>query len=805
MKQNTIDIFMPLDATDDIQSLVKQFGAIKPFAHLWLWTAKPCEGALPSNVSLLAVNSLTNTKLFRDMAERASADFVLYLAKPNVVVDAEALQALCESMPADASMAYAHYRKFVDGTVVDAPTIDSLEGALRNDFDFGPAILLRTSALKEYLVMEPEEYEYAGFYQLRLALERVGKIHHFNGYLSQESESDNRKSGEKQFDYVNPAQRNVQVEMERACTAHLKAVGALLPPCKYRNIDLSVGDFTVEASVIIPVLNRESTIADAVKSVLAQETSFKFNILVVDNHSTDRTSEIIDSFDDERVVHIIPEARNLGIGGCWNLAVNDSRCGRFAVQLDSDDIYSSETTLQKVVDEFYRQQCAMLVGTYRICDFELNTLPPGVIDHREWTEDNGRNNALRINGLGAPRAFYTPVIREVGFPNVSYGEDYAVGLQISRNYRIGRIYDVLYLCRRWGGNSDAALSHDKVNANNLYKDGLRSAEFKARQAMMQVMGCPSQTELDTFFEKQLACWPEAKERYTNLENVRLRKFNNGLTLQYNPSRVVSTGAKVDADSVKKRECFLCAANRPSCQIAEDAFGSFDVLVNPYPILPYHFTLPLKEHTPQLLEKMYPDMLLFAKEWQDMAVFYNGAKCGASAPDHAHLQAVRKCDIPLLSQEWCERVNDELEPLLMCGGNGIYKTYGYVIPLFQIRASSVGGSVELMQRLLSAMPCVDDEAEPRMNVVCCYERGEGWVTTIMPRSKHRPDCYSVTGESGRMVSPGTLDIAGLVVTPLEKDFNGIDAGEAMSMLREVALSDEAFESVVEKIVLCHEER
>ena len=804
MEQHTIEIFMPFGVADS-DWVAELSASIPSFAHLWLWSPESYEGELPSRTTLLAVNSLTSTELFKNMAERASAEFVLYLTKPNVRVDAEQLRALLESVPREATMAYGHYRKVAEGELLDAPTIDCLEGALRNDFDFGPAILLRTSALKEYLSMELDDYLYAGFYQLRLALERMGKIYHFNGYLSQEGESDNRKSGEKQFDYVNPAQRAVQIEMERACTAHLKAVGALLPPCKYKKIDLSVGDFTVEASVIIPVLNRESTIADAVKSVLAQETSFKFNILVVDNHSTDRTSEIIDSFDDERVVHIIPEARNHGIGGCWNLAVNDSRCGRFAVQLDSDDIYSSETTLQKIVDEFYKQQCAMLVGTYRICDFDLNTLPPGVIDHREWTEDNGRNNALRINGLGAPRAFYTPVIREVGFPNVSYGEDYAVGLQISRNYRIGRIYDVLYLCRRWGGNSDAALSHDKVNANNLYKDGLRSAEFKARQAMMQVMGYPSQTELDTFFEKQLACWPDAKERYTNLENVCLRKFDNGLTLQYNPSRVVSTGAKVDADSVKKRECFLCAANRPSCQIAEDAFGSFDVLVNPYPILPYHFTLPLKEHTPQLLEKMYPDMLLFAKEWQDMAVFYNGAKCGASAPDHAHLQAVRKCDIPLLSQEWCERVNDELEPLLMCGGNGIYKTYGYVIPLFQIRACSVGGSVELMQRLLSAMPCVDDEAEPRMNVVCCYERGEGWVTTIMPRSKHRPDCYSVTGESGRMVSPGTLDMAGLVVTPLEKDFNGIDAGEAMSMLREVALSDEAFESVVEKIVLCHEER
>ena len=804
MEQNTIDIFMPLDTTDNIQMLVKLFGANASLAHLWLWTAKPYEGVLPSNVSLLAVNSLTNTKQFRDMAERASADFVLYIAKPNVTVDAEILQPLCESMPADASMAYAHYRKIVDGTPVDTPTIDCLEGALRNDFDFGPAILFRTSALKEYLAMELEEYEYAGFYQLRLALERVGKIHHFNGCLSQESESDNRKSGEKQFDYVNPAQRNVQVEMERACTAHLKAVGALLPPCKYKKIDLSVGDFSVEASVVIPVLNRESTIADAIKSVLAQATSFKYNILVVDNHSTDKTPEIIDSFNDERVVHIVPEATDLGIGGCWNLAVNDSRCGRFAVQLDSDDIYSDETTLQKIVDEFYKQQCAMLVGTYRICDFDLNTLPPGIIDHREWTEDNGRNNALRINGLGAPRAFYTPIIREVGFPNVSYGEDYAVGLQISRNYRIGRIYDVLYLCRRWGGNSDAALSHEKVNAHNLYKDTLRATEFKARQAMMQTLQTPTQTCLYAFFEEQLACWPQAKERYANLGNVRLRKFDNGLTLQYNPSRAVSTGAKVDSESVKKRECFLCGANRPACQMVESALGNFDVLINPFPILPFHFTLAWKEHTPQLLENMYSDMLLFAKEWQDMAVFYNGAKCGASAPDHAHLQTVRKNDIPLFADEWNESISDNLEPLLMADGNGIYKTHGYAVPLFQVRASNVGASVALMQRLLSAMPCIDDEAEPRMNVICCYERGEGWVTTVIPRSQHRPASYCATGECGRMVSPGTLDMSGLIVTPLEKDFAEIDANEALSLIKEVALSDEAFENIVENVVSCHEE-
>ena len=804
MEQRTIEIFMPLESAGRIESMAEHFAAIPSLAHLWFWTAKPFEGELPCGTTMLTVDSLTATGLFRDMAERASADFVLYVAKSNVNVGVAALEKLLESVPHGASMAYGHYRKRVGHELVDAPTIDCLEGALRNDFDFGPVMLFRTSALKQYLAMGLEDYIYAGFYQMRLALERIGKIFRFDGYLSVENESDNRKSGEKQFDYVNPAQRSVQVEMERACTVHLKATGAWLPPCKYNGIDLSIGDFPVEASVVIPVLNRESTIADAIESVLAQETSFDFNILVVDNHSTDGTARIIDSFDDRRVVHIVPEAKNLGIGGCWNLAVNDARCGRFAVQLDSDDIYSGADTLQKIVDEFYKQQCAMLVGTYRICDFNLNTLPPGVIDHREWTEDNGRNNALRINGLGAPRAFYTPVIREVGFPNVSYGEDYAVGLQISRNYRIGRIYDVLYLCRRWGGNSDAALSHEKVNANNLYKDSLRASEFKERKAVMQAMTLPSQAGLEMFFAKQLDCWREAKERYMALEKVNKRRLDNGLTLQYNPSRAVSTGAKVDAESVGKRKCFLCGENRPACQITESALACFEVLVNPYPILDFHFTLPLKEHTPQLLEKMYADMLLFAKEWQDMAVFYNGAKCGASAPDHAHLQAVRKRSVPLFSDEWRERVEDSLEPLFMEDGNGIYSAGGYVVPLFQVRSGSVSGSLKLMQRLLSAMQCDDNGQEPRMNVICCYEHGEGWITTVIPRSAHRPACYCIDGVNGRMVSPGTLDMAGLVVTPLEKDFVGITAEEAVAMLREVAMGDEAFEKIVENIISGYEE-
>lgn len=804
MGKYTIEIFMPLGATDDINQLAERMCKIGPLAHLWLWTVAPYEGEVPSNVTLLTVESLTKTSIFNGLAECASADYVLYITKPYTEIDTEVLETLCRSIPEDASMAYAHYRKVIDGKVVDAPTIDCLEGALRNDFDFGPVLLFRTLALKQYLAMELECYTYAGLYQLRLALGRIGKIYHFNGYLSLEGESDNRKSGEKQFDYVNPAQRNVQIEMELACTAHLKAVGAWLPPLKYKKTDLSVGEFPVEASVIIPVLNRESTIADAIESVLAQKATFDFNILVVDNHSVDRTAEIIDSFDDERVVHIIPESKELGIGGCWNLAVNDKRCGRFAVQLDSDDIYSGECTLQKIVDEFYKQQCAMLVGTYRICDFELNTLPPGVIDHREWTDDNGRNNALRINGLGAPRAFYTPIIREVGFPNTSYGEDYAVGLQISRNYRIGRIYDVLYLCRRWGGNSDAALSHEKVNANNLYKDTLRTEEFKARQALMNTMKSPSQLDLEEFFDRQLVCWPEVKDRYDNLKNVLLRKLDNGLTLQYNSSRTVSTGAKIDAESLKQRKCFLCAINRPSAQIAESALGSFDVLVNPFPILPSHFTLSLKEHSPQMLEKMYADMLSLAKEWQKMALFYNGAKCGASAPDHAHLQAVRKEDIPLLADSWAECINDSLEPLFMDGGSGIYKTENYVVPLFQIRADSVSRSVELLKKLLSAIPCFDNEEEPRMNVICSYEHNEGWITVVIPRSQHRPSCYSTTGELGRMVSPGTLDMAGLIVTPLEKDFVEIAPNEALAILKEVAIKEETVEKIVENLFSCDEE-
>jgi glycosyltransferase involved in cell wall biosynthesis len=331
--------------------------------------------------------------------------------------------------------------------------------------------------------MKNESYRYAGLYDLRLKVSQKYPIVHINEYLYTEIDQDTRKSGEKLFDYVDPKNREVQIEMEQACTQHLKEVGAFLEP-RFEDVTFDQHFFEYEASVVIPVRNRIRTIRDAIRSVLMQKTDFKFNLIVVDNHSTDGTTEAIDEFkDDERLIHLIPDRDDLNIGGCWNLAVHHEKCGKFSVQLDSDDVYSGEDTLQKIVNGFYEQNCAMLIGTYMITDFNMQMIPPGIIDHREWTPENGHNNALRINGLGAPRAFYTPLLREIKLPNTGYGEDYAVGLNISRRYRIGRIYEVLYYCRRWEGNTDASLDIEKMNTNNLYKDRIRTWELQARKQM----------------------------------------------------------------------------------------------------------------------------------------------------------------------------------------------------------------------------------------------------------------------------------------------------------------------------------
>lgn len=782
------ELFMPLPSAG-VETL-SLLAACDKVEKIYLWCSKEISvNGLPEKVIPIVADSLTNSTLFVDAAKRTLAPFTVFMLKELAELPApDVLTLMCNEMEEDSAMLYCDYSKIVDGALCDAPTIDYQSGSLRNDFEFGPLVVVRTSALKDYALQSLPRCEYAGFYQLRLALSRLGRIQHLPRNLYVEVEADTRKSGEKQFDYVNPAQRNVQIEMEQVCTDHLHRIGGWLPPYKYSSIDLSAGEFPVEASVVIPVLNRVSTIGDAIGSVLAQKTNFKFNILIVDNHSTDGTGEVIDSFADERVCHIIPERNDLGIGGCWNYAVNSPQCGRFAVQLDSDDLYSDSGVLQRIVDEFYAQQCAMLVGSYRICNFNLETLPPGVIDHREWSEKNGRNNALRINGLGAPRAFYTPVVRSVGFPNVSYGEDYAVGLQISRNYRIGRIYDVLYLCRRWEGNSDAALSHAKVNAHNTYKDSLRTAELQARIELMASLPHLSNDDKDDFFGRQLAQWPEAAKRFEALENVKTRKLDCGITLQHNPARIVSTAANVDKTSIEKRLCFLCAENRPVTQIKSDVLFDIEVLVNPFPILPGHLTLPLKGHTPQQIDALYWDMLTLARDWQGMAVFYNGAKCGASAPDHAHLQAVKEVDIPLFG-EWWNRIGEALETVKEYGGATLCYSQSYIVPVFIIESSDISASIHLFDSLKAALPISDDETEPRMNVITVYREDKGWVTVVVPRASHRPASYFADGEAQRLISPGLLDMVGVMIAPRPEDFEGITSDEARGILREVALDEE----------------
>lgn len=425
----------------------------------------------------------TGTLQIKQFIENCTEDYImLNISGKDITLRQEAITKMITAAQAGhVGMVYSDHFKTINGKSTAAPLIDIQKGSLRDDFDFGALVLITRPAMDIYLQKVDEEYSIAGFYQLRLIISEYLSIVHIKEPLYTVQETDLRVSGQKQFDYVNPRNRQSQIEMEAVCTSHLKRIGGYLSPGKYKKINLCKDSFTVEASVIIPVRNRERTIADAVKSALSQKTDFKYNIIIVDNHSTDKTTNILKNLSsDERVIHIIPDNTNLGIGGCWNLAVNDERCGLFAIQLDSDDLYSDADTLQKIVDKFRTEQCAMVIGTYSMCNFALETIPPGVIDHKEWTEENGPNNALRINGLGAPRAFLTPVIRKIGFPNVSYGEDYAIGISIAGEYQIGRIYDVLYFCRRWEGNSDAALSPERVNENNLYKDTLRTQELEKR-------------------------------------------------------------------------------------------------------------------------------------------------------------------------------------------------------------------------------------------------------------------------------------------------------------------------------------
>jgi hypothetical protein len=428
-----------------------------------------------SNVNIVRPTDYSSATIQR-LIETADSD-VLFLSDPRVRIEPgpgmfdRMAQVIRE---AGAAWVYAD--------AVSCPRIDYQSGSIRDNFDFGPLIGLSVPAARR--CRSDAKWRWGGLYDLRLRLSEQYAVVRIPEPLYRAPVADQRPTGEKHFDYLDPRNRDYQLEMEAIATAHLKRIGAWIGP-RLRPPPIPSEKFPVKASVIIPVRNREPTILDAVRSALVQNTDFQFNVIVVDNHSTDRTPELLRSIQDHRLRYIIPQRQDLGIGGCWNEAIYSVHCGRYAVQLDSDDLYIDDTVLQRIVATIEGGPYAMVIGSYITVDYTLSEIPPGLVDHREWSQSNGRNNALRVNGLGAPRGFDTSIVRRFGFPNVSYGEDYAVALRISRDYEIGRIYEPLYLCRRWEGNSDSALPAEVANRHDHYKDWLRTVEIQARVRLNQ--------------------------------------------------------------------------------------------------------------------------------------------------------------------------------------------------------------------------------------------------------------------------------------------------------------------------------
>ena len=819
-----IDLFLPCEDLMVAQEALTELHDNKTVQHINLLVSSDfaAQHQVPDGCTFVVIDRLESSNTITSIAENTDADYVIICTKTTPIKwGLYALERFLRTADdTGAVMIYSdHYSMVKDerlsqdgtsavGKLEKHPVIDYQEGSLRDDFDFGSLWLIKSQCLRDYAAQTDRvDYLYAGLYDLRLYLSRVGEIFHLNEYLYTENELDTRKSGEKQFDYVNPRNREVQIEMERACTQHLEKVGALIDTSYYRLPDFYEQDFEYEASVVIPVFNREKTIADAVKSALSQKANFKFNVIVVNNHSTDKTGEILSRIAHEmeekndkqagRLIQIVPERRDLGIGGCWNVAINSDHCGKFAVQLDSDDLYSSPKTLQKIVDAFYKQKAAMMIGSYRMCDFDLNTLPPGLIDHKEWTEDNGCNNALRINGLGAPRAFFTPLVRQIQFPNTSYGEDYALGLAFSRRYRIGRIYDELYLCRRWGGNSDAALSIDRVNANNLYKDRLRTMELKARRQMLQGKAdIMEDSSISRFFNRQLEKWDDARHRFRDLKHVETKKLSEEVRLQFNPARIVSTGAKIDKKTLGERPCFLCDKNRPKEQMSQQIDERFHLLVNPFPILPVHFTIPARKHQPQAIYKNYGEMHRFLSLHSELMVFYNGPKCGASAPDHLHFQAGTSGILPLQTN-WQRLSRNLTDVISLNDEEKIAVVRDFIVPAFVIISKSEESDETLFHRLYKSMPMRGDETEPMMNIIA-WRKEDEYISVVIPREKHRPEAYFAEGDAQVMVSPGALDMSGLIITPREEDFHKLTEESATTILQECGISTEKMNSIVTKL-------
>jgi glycosyltransferase involved in cell wall biosynthesis len=788
----------------------------------------------------LVAGPLPSQEALRQILSEIRTNYLLLLPEPREIsIEPKALERFL--MMAESTKAGLVYSDFYDGNERGKalhPLNDYQPGSVRDDFDFGAMTLFSVSAIRKALKKYGDipQVKFAGFYDLRLKLSIDHSMTHLKEPLYSVIKTDEPFGSEKLFAYLDPQNRAVQKEMEAVFTQYLKKIGAFLPP-NFKEVDQTRESFPVEASVIIPVRNRRETIAEAVKSALSQETVFPFNVIVVDNHSTDGTSAILSDLASQysRFKHIIPVRTDLGIGGCWNEALYAQDCGRYVIQLDSDDLYSGSHSLQKMVDMLHQGNYAMVIGSYSLVDSNLNEIPPGLIDHREWTDENGRNNALRINGLGAPRAFNTSLMRKIRFLNVSYGEDYAAALRICREHRIGRIYESLYLCRRWSGNSDAALSIEETNQNDAFKDQIRTEEIAARRKMHLLPPSPLEREGEgggkVFLEqmsrrdillnqktyatfdggenlsglclkllsKQKKTWLGLGEGYESLKNVRERDLACGgfsARLQYNPGRMKSSTAEVSKINLKERKCFLCLDHLPKGQKGIRYRSDYLILGNPMPVFSSHLTVSHVDHRLQAIDEHIGTYLqLMADLGPSWTVLYNGPKCGASAPDHFHFQAAPLGKMPIEKEI---REGKRLTLIKQVDKVLLYR----VRDLGREAIILEGDDPILIERVLkdflnALKKVLTIDEEPMMNIAGFYKGGK-WCLMIFPRRKHRPDVFSKDGDARVVVSPGVIDMGGLLITPVKKDFERLDATAVEEIFREVSLGEEIVEQAIQAL-------
>jgi glycosyltransferase involved in cell wall biosynthesis len=713
---------------------------------------------------------------------------------------------------------YSNFIEQKKNDFIPHPLIDYQQGSIRDDFNFGHVSIFSMAAIKTAL----HKYgplpldENAAFYDLRLKISIEHKVLRVPEclYTVTQPKTVAKAKGSNQtedhFAYVAAENFALQKKLEKVATDYLKLTGTYLRARTLKAPGTSER-FPVEASIVIPVLNRKKTINDALRSALEQETNFNFNIIVVDNHSTDGTTRLIKKMaaQNQKIKQIIPERLDLGIGGCWNEAIYSPHCGRYAVQLDSDDLYSSPAALQKIIDVLRKGNFAMVVGSYTIVNEHLRKIPPGLIDHREWTQANGHNDLLRVNGIGAPRAFATTVIRKISFPNVSYGEDYAVALRIAREYKIGRIYESLYLCRRWQDNTDAGLSVEKQNRNDFYKDKLRTIEIKARQLMNKKIRSsnirnifaeyPGKDNLslpalcEKLFDTQKKRWSRLTDSCRDLASVRMKEIVCGsynVYLQYNPKRAVSSGASVDQESIKKRPCFLCADNLPGEQQGILYRKDYMILCNPAPIFDQHFTIVTLQHQPQEIGSSIASLLQFAADLSpEYTVFYNGPACGASAPDHLHFQMIPADALPFLNTLRTLPLVKEISSVRFYKGDNLDRS---VVVLESKNREALREQFAHFTKVTRKI--IPTNNEPMMNVLCTCEN-DTWRLVIFLRQKHRPDAYFAEGEKKIFISPGAVDMTGVLITPLLTDFNRLDCDTIRRIYQEVSSP----ESIIDKII------